>query len=852
MRTSRWLALVWVLGLKPLCLDRRRSTLSVIGIALGITLLFSVSLSISRAREGIRQSGSFMNSADREVVSYYSRPFPDIVYAGLLDTGGVVIIPVVSGVGEVSTESGGRQIPVIGADVVKIPYFLENFGYEDVLPEPAAIFEARSVLLTAGLAAGLKLKPGDRFDISLGQVRNSFRLAGIVSGEGLASDAVLMDIAGAREILGKHGLLDSLQIRIKPGFNPDSVLGEIASRLPPDLYLRRPEDRILRTRDVIRSFDYNLRALSLMALLIGMFLVYNTIFISVARRRREIGILRALGMRRVEVMGLFVFEALVIGMLGSAAGVLLGKMVASISDQGVSATLRSLYSVPLMAEPAGFLSEALVPFLFGVAASAVSSLPPSFEAARIAPAESVREGSYESRHRQDYGRRALIGLILIAAGLVVAWKIRITHFPFAGFFGVLVMTAGFVISAAWFVRRLAAGASGMMWRRYGFGGFMAGANLSGAAGRTSTAVSAVAVSLACTLGILMLTSSFRTTVEEWVDRNLSADLYVKDASCSGRVFCDKSLPVTVIKRLMELQGVRDVYAFRGFDFELRGRKTHIGVSDVRLLHKYGRLRYKSGKDPDTILKEMLQGYNTIISEPFSYRFGLKEGDKIAVPTDKGVIDFTISGVFFDYSSELGYMIIDRRFLRPLFGRDDAHTLGIYFDPALDESAMVERVAKALSDRHVVLFKGDELKKTVLKIFDRTFLVTRGIYMISLIIALLGVMNTLFTLIMERRKELSILRYLGMDRSQTRLMIYLETGLIALAGSVMGLVMGLGLGMILIYVINRQSFGWTVDLHMPGLSMLAMLTGMICVTVFSAWFPFREAMDIRPYRHISEE
>lgn len=842
------LSLLWPLSIRPLCRDRKRSLLSVLGIALGVTLVFSVHLSTSRARDGIRQGGSFMNRADWEIVSYFNRAFDDRVYGRLLEIEGMTALPVVQRF--VRVESIGKRVPFIATDSVKIPYFLDEYKAE--VTDDANVFDSDSVLLSQGLAEKTGTEIGETLPLEIGSGSRRVRIAGVVQGGGLSDDAVLADIGAAQEMLGSHGRIDSIQIRMRNGYTPDRVAAAVRAALPEDLYLRKPSDRILRTREVFRAFEYNLKALSFMALLIGMFLVYNTIRVSVARRRSEVGILRALGMGRGGVMGLFVLEAVAIGIPGALLGVVAGNVVSIFSDQGVADTLLSLYGVPLLADAGNIAREAAWPFFLGVTGAVVSSLPPAYEATRVAPAETVREGSFERRYRDRVGRQAAAGSLLVPLGLALSFGPTIGRFPYTGFGGILVMTAGFVLASGWLIQRLAGSGRRFLGRTLGAGGTIGAAHLFTSAPRTAPAVSAISVSLACTLGILMLITSFRTTVEDWVDRNLSADLFVTENACGGRSFCEEAIAEPVVERLRALPGVTDIYRFRGFDFEYQGLSTHLAVSDTALLQKYDRFRFLPGPKPDDIYRELASGPFAIVSEAFSYRFGISTGDAIAVPAADGARNFTVSGIFYDYFSEQGYVLLDRRFLRPLFGVDDAHSLALYFDPEADRESVMARVTETLRAEDVGIARGPDIKARVLHVFDQTFFVTRAVYLVSLVIALLGVVSTLYTLVLERRRALSVLRYLGMDRLQLGKMVAAETGLIALSGSGIGAVMGLCLGIVLIYVVNKQSFGWSIDLHMPWLSMAGMMTGMAAATIGAAVLPYRELLRIRPEGHISAE
>jgi len=589
-----------------------------------------------------------------------------------------------------------------------------------------------------------------------------------------------------------------------------------------------------------------------MALLVGMFLVYNTVAVSAVRRRTEIGVLRALGMRREQVVLLFLAEAGAIGLAGSLLGVVVGGAMAEMVSGGINATLRTLYDVVVGPGGRWPTSGVFMPLVWGTGGAVLAGLLPALEGSRAAPAETVREGAFEVHAESGFGSRAAVGAVLVAAGTGIALFLKVSRFPFAGFAGILILTAGFVLATAWMVRVCGTGAVAPLTRMGGAAGKLAGRGVAGRPRRTGMAVASIGISLGGAIGILLLTFSFRTTVEKWITENLSADVYLKPSSCKGKVFCDDTMPKDVIDRLRSVKGVQDVYAFRGASFTFRGKKTHIGFSDVTLLRKYGRMKFVSRRPRDEVFEDVLNGTVALVSEPFAYRFGVGEGDVIRIPARSGEILFRVGAVYRDYATELGYVILDRRFLKTVLGVDDAHTLGLYFGREEPPALVRQRVAAIAGPGNLFFLETASLRAAVLGVFDRTFAVTEGIYLLALGIALLGVVSTFYALVLDRHRELAVLRYLGMVRRDLFRMLLLETSVVAALGCLLGMVFGTILGALLVFVINKQSFGWSVEFVVPWLPVARMVLLMALASVFSAWWPYRGAVRLRPADSVGRE
>ncbi|MBM3776323.1 MAG: FtsX-like permease family protein, partial [Acidobacteria bacterium] len=373
---------------------------------------------------------------------------------------------------------------------------------------------------------------------------------------------------------------------------------------------------------------------------------------------------------------------------------------------------------------------------------------------------------------------------------------------------------------------------------------LAARSLTGSLARTSVIIAALATAIAMMASVAILVGSFRQTVLVWLETQLRADLYVRPAarSAAGEFLpLDREAPA----RAKTLPGVEAVDIFHALEFRYRGERSTLGAGDLEIVRRYGRLTFLGGPDRDAILRSLPGRDRAIVSEPFANRHGLAAGDRLRLALGERSVDFEVAGVYYDYSSSQGYVILDRSTLLRYLPGQPATNLAVYLAPGADPIRAERRLEQLLAPFGVVVAPNRELRRNAVEVFDRTFAITYALEAVAILVAMLGAASSLLALVLDRRRETALLRYLGAAPGQIRRIVIFEAGALGLLAALLGLALGLALSALLIYVVNKQSFGWTIQFH-PPLPLLAAALALVWgATVASSLYPARVAARLSP-------
>jgi putative ABC transport system permease protein len=674
-------------------------------------------------------------------------------------------------------------------------------------------------------------------------VERTFRIAAVLRPAGAARAAsgsiLFMDLAAAQEAFGKVGRLDRIDIVLPASLSAAErarVLEEVSASLPSGVTAGRPERRTETVDRLVRAFRVNLSALGAISLLVGMYFVYNTLSISVLRRRADIGVVRALGASRHSVFAAFLLEGLSLGVLGSLLGLALGAALAAGALNVVGGTATELY-VP-SAHPTLRLDPLVLAFAFalGVATSVLSALAPALEAAGVEPAATMRHGSVEASRRRRTRPLALAG----AALLVLAWAATqpgpVRGLPMFGFLSVFLIVAGSSFLAPAAVTFTAGRLDGIALRLFGVEARIARANLTGSLSRTSVAVAALTMGLSMMVAVAVMVGSFRTTVSTWVSQTLSSDLFVGPASGRSGPSLGK-IPEEALEAIRAVPGVDEVDPFLAFSATRDGAPYTIGSGLFAFIARHGNLPLVDGRDPKRVFSEALANGEAMVSEPFAEKFRAGWGDTVELPGPSGLVRVRIAGVYTDYSNDRGTITLDRALFQKIWPLRGAVTAAVTLRPGVSPEDGARRLEQALRGRFALRVRTNAtLRKLVLQIFDRTFAVTYALEAVAIAVAVLGVFNTLTALVLERRREIGLLRVLGASAARVRRAVRYEAAAIGGLGIALGLASGAAMALVLVHVINRQSFGWTIALHWPWAFLACALALVFATTLLAAARP----------------
>jgi putative ABC transport system permease protein len=369
--------------------------------------------------------------------------------------------------------------------------------------------------------------------------------------------------------------------------------------------------------------------------------------------------------------------------------------------------------------------------------------------------------------------------------------------------------------------------------------------------RTSVLTAALATAVAMTASIGIMVGSFRDTVRVWMDNQLRADFYLRPAAPAG---ADRypTMAAEVADRIEKLSGVTAVDRFRSYPISYEGLPANLAGSEASKLKGASATRFLPGENSDAILTQLPRGDFAIVSEPFANKHRVKPGTQLKLPIGSGIRTLKVLGIYYDYSTERGFVVVDRGTLLKYLPDRALSNLAVYLNNdarADDVRAGIDRI---VSGRSVLVFSSSGLRRAAIEIFDRTFRITYALELVAIFVAVMGIAGSLLAMVIDRRRELAIFRFLGADRGQIRTVILCEAGLLGLVANVIGLLLGTLLSLILIFVINKQSFGWTIQFHWPAGLLSAAVAGVFVATVLTGFYPAQKAIALNPIEAIHEE
>jgi putative ABC transport system permease protein len=849
------------LVLGPLRSNALRALVTLIAVALGVSIGLAIDLANATAIASFSSSVDVVSNKVNLQVLGVGRGFDERAIVRVQHVPGVrYASPAIEDALTVGAVAGdpfsGEILRVLGVDLLRplpgdvVAAAASPGSVSQENADPWVLVNAHGAFVGAALAERMRWHGGETIRGIAGDREVTLRIAGIIprGTPGIDSSVVFVDIATAQEVFGKIGLLDRIDLVIDPARLP-AAQRAVAAAIPAGARAIRPKTRTDEIARMLQSFRLNLEALAWVALLVGMYLIYNTVAISVVQRRPEIGTVRALGATRGAVFRTFVAEGALVGVLGSLLGLAVGAFLATFSVAAVSRTVDTLYvglhADRVLYDPVLFVKA----FVLGVLASVVAAAFPAFDASRTPPAITMRAQGFERRRPRFAPRAALAGLALLAVAWAFTRAPALDGVPVFGYAAGLLIIFGGSLCAPLAVGLLANAGTTFAARRPTLA--LAAANLGGAPLRTAVAVASLMIAIGMMVSVAVLVASFRTTIVAWADESLRADLFVRPLGL-GDASTDARFSRGVAERIAAVPGVTRIEVLRAIEIPYGGRLTNLAATDLSTIVARRRLRLIGAGDPAAVARSLAGTMNVLVSEPFATKFGVGAGDRIVLPTPSGQQTFNVAAVYNDYSSDSGAVLVDLRTYRRLFRDDSINSVAIYAAPGSDLARLRTEVVRAVAPLRIDVETNRELREIVVQIFDRTFAITYALDVIAITIAVLGVVSTLFALVLERRREFGLLRYLGVTAGGVRRVVLAEAAGIGLLGGVLGVAIGLLLALLLIFVINRQAFGWLIELHIPWVFLLETIVLVVVAALLAGIYPAGVAARIRTAEAVRTE
>jgi putative ABC transport system permease protein len=824
--------------------------LAILGIALGVAVAVSIDLANGSALRAFRLSTEAVSGRATHQIVGGPSGLPEDLYRRLrLELGVRRAAPIVEGDMAVAGRAG-RTLHVLGIDPFADgdfrPYLdsREGRARDGLARAGELVGRGGTALIAASTAQSLGLAIGGELAVDVAGARRTLTLVGLLQPADAGSaralqDLLVVDIATAQELFGAAGRLTRIDLIVEDA----QLLQRIGQALPAGADLVGAGTQAGATARMILAFQWNLTALSLLALVVGMFLIYQTMTFSVVQRRPLIGSLRALGVTRAEVFALVMSEALVIGVVGTLAGLVLGLGMAQGLLRLVTRTINDLYFVLSVRDVALDPATLAKSLLLGLGVTALAALAPALEATAAAPRIVMSRASLETGARRGTRRAGWLGLAVLAAGGAVLAVPGGIALGFAGLFVVMVGCALLTPAAAVVLLRPLHGVAGAA---FGLLGRLATRGIVAALSRTSVAMAALTIAVAAAIGVGVMIASFREAVTSWLEGTLRADVYVSAPSLVGSR-PDATLDPALVAHLAATPGVAHASTSRGVVVQSARGPVPVVALDVDPARP-PRWRFREGTAAG-----VWEGDTVIVSEPYANRHASGPGATVRLRTDRGARDFPVAGVFYDYGSSAGVVIMSRHTWEGAWADRRISGLALDAAPGLDAEALAAAVReRATGGPQLVVRSQRALRAASLEVFDRTFAITGVLRTLSVVVAFVGMLAALMALQLERAREIGVLRVLGLTPRQVWTLVTAQTGIVGLLSGLLAVPSGLLLAAILVFVINRRSFGWTMSIEPSPWILLQGVALSVLAALLAGLYPAWRMARASPAETLRDE
>jgi len=853
---------LWASSIRHLLRHPAQLALALVGLSVGVATIVAVDIATASSRHAFELSMDAVNGAATHQIVGGPEGVDEQLYVKLqtLHIPAIADPPAFAPVVEGYVTVGSRALQLVGLDPLATADI--NARTEAV---PGAAGEAQTlaaslkvpeadvrlwfirrgaVVMSARTAADLGLSPGQSFDVGVGGRTLTAVLIATLNDEGGGYDALLLtDIAQAQEWMDVPGRLSRIDVRVPDGPDSARILAAVRASLPPGVELQETESRSRENLDMTAAFTTNLKAMSLLALLVSTLLIYGAISFAVVQRRRTIGILRALGATPGQVLAIVLSEAFVLGVVGAATGVLLGLAIGRELVHLVSRTINDLYFVVAVNSTTLPAMTVVKAVLAGIGTAMVAALLPAFEAVSSTPQLGMRRSVLEKR-AVDLSRKLVIvsASLALAAGAVVFSSTRSLFAGFIALFMLLLSVAALTPAVLRSLARMAAFAlRGSPVARLAFG------DIAASLSRTGVAVAALGMAIAAMIGVSIMVGSFRESLHDWLQRTMRADVYLTSPGAGGGR-PERRLEPDLVPSLLGVKGIAHYSVSRRVVVETS--KGPIPLEAAQLSDPSYATYVLTEGDPASTWSSFKHG-GIVISESMAWRLQLKVGGRLRVSTSSGPRDFPVAGVYREYGNDRGDMLMDLRTYRDLWHDDALTSMGFYLDPGVPSATVISELESVSRGRQALLIRSNaDIRELSMRIFDRTFVITRVLNWLAAGVAAVGLISSLLAWELERSRELAIVRSLGLTAGGTAVLIEMQTAFMGLAAMIAAVPAGLLTALVLTEVINRRAFGWRIDLHLNAAqftnALVLSLTAALIAGLYPAWRAARApiAVEIR--------
>jgi putative ABC transport system permease protein len=837
---------------------RLRTALTLLGIALGVAVFFAVRTANLTLLSSLTVTIEKMAGKATLQIVGDEGGFPEAVWETVKDTPGVhVAQPIIEVIANTAFADEGTLM-IVGVDMLGDSE-LREYQFDEEGSEIAdpllALAQPDSILIARAFADKHNLKDGDKLPLYTSQGKKEFTVRGIFKpagiGEIFGGQIAVMDVFNAQFVFNRGRNIDRIDLMNEPEVGVAELQRRLRERLPAGLEITRPTSRGQGIENAVSAMRIGMTVASFIALLVGVFIIFNTFSISVNQRWKEIGVLRALGVERPNVQRMFLGEAVVMGIAGGAIGVALGFALAVGAQAVMSDIAAKIFGYLTTQQPPIFRWDfALTSFAIGIVASVIGALAPARAASRLNPALALH--NIETRQRENVLGRARMtaGFALVIAGLALIRFAPLRVGLFIQFGYALLMLLGLILLlpklAEWTARLLRP----LMDRVFGSEGVLAVDTMIQAPRRTSATVGALMIGLMFVFSTGAYVRSYQKTVSDWMDRVVNSDILIAASEMArSRTYHfseELSRKVAAIPGVKRIENVRflflpyagDSVAMVSLDLDGWFARVHDVVEDA---------------DEDEAREKTIKGAGVLVARNFKARYNLGVGDRLKLQTPTAPFDLPIVGVIEDYTSEKGAVFLDRELYQKYWNDPAVDMIEVNLLPGADVNAVRSEIQRAVKGEHrAFIYTNAEYKRWIMDLINGFFVLNYMQMAVAVVIAALGIVNALLISVAERRRELGVLRAIGGLRGQIRKLILLEAAVIAVVGVVIGALGGMLNTYFLVRTAATMIGGYTIPFRFSPLLVLIVAPLALLIALAAAWWPARKAVNLRVIEAISYE
>ena len=803
--------------------------LTLLSIALGSAVMIAVDLANHSAKQSFAHSvDQIAGSATHYLSGRTEKGIDEQLYVRLrLDWGVRNSAPMVDG----TLVINGLHYSVLGIDPLASSFLqtqnsgkLENQNWSQLLSQPNTIFISKLTAQQLQLATGSELK------VNINQMLQTLHIAGTHSdGQHSAyENLILTDIATAQELFDKLGRLDRIALTLDT-----QQAQQLTALLPDNIQLQPSSARSNALEQMTAAFRTNLTAMSLLAMLVGCFLVYNTMTFSILQRRQQFAIERMLGVTGHQIFWQILIEALVLAVSGSVLGIVLGvvisKSLLALVTRTINEVFAELSTTLWLIEPV-LLFKSVALTIFAVL---LATLAPALEAAKIPPASVHRASDLEQRNQRLIPTLLFCGLIMIAVSFLVL-SVFSRHLV-AGFAAMFILVMGYSLIIPFLIKTLLRLLNkylviqSTIWN-------LAVRGISSSLSRTNLAITALAIAVSATVGVGIMTQSFRATLIDWLEITLQNDLYISSTNADGSKV-QGSLDKFWLPQVQKLPGIASISTGKSSRLQINDQSVALLIFDPGQLTSRG-FNLLSG-DTNQQWQRYLNGEVVLVSEPYAYHQQLSVGDHFQAYNDEGKqLNLEVGAIFQDYASSQGMIVIHRRLYEQFWQDDSISSIGLLFDQTVDVEQLKQQLNNmaAIGKQAVRIRYNKEIRDQSLTIFDRSFAITNVLRLLVVFVAFVGVFSALMALLLERQREYAVLRATGLTPMQLAQLLLIQTALTGLLAGLLAIPLGWIVSELLIHVINQRSFGWSMNSIFPISVIAQAILLSILAAVLAALYP----------------